>query len=186
MAEKEKSIMLFRRAGIIFDGVLDTFRFLAIILIVWSWLITCVEVFLRYFLNRPQAWTLELVEYSLLYITFLGTAWVLREEQHVIMDLIISRLNPKTQNIINAVTSILTAILCMVITWYAGRATWDHFNRGMVTPKSLEFPLYPLLGVISLGYGLLTIQFMRRAYGFMKRRSDKTREQKGELLWNGT
>jgi TRAP-type C4-dicarboxylate transport system permease small subunit len=178
--------MIFRKPGIIFDVILEIFRFLAMLLIVCAWFFTCIEVFLRYFFNHPQAWTLELVEYSLLYITFLGSAWVLKQEQHVIMDLVISKFSPETQNIINAITSILAALICIIMSWYAGRAAWNHFGRGSVTPKLLEFPLYPLLGIICLGYGLLFVQFMRRAYGFMKRRTDRPGEQKGEPLWNGT
>ncbi len=178
--------MIFRKSGIIFDFMLDIFRILAMLLIASAWFITCIEVFLRYFFNRPQAWTLELVEYSLLYITFLGSAWVLKQEQHVIMDLVISRFNPKTQNIINAITSVLAALICIIMFWYSGKAAWDHFGRGSVTPKLLEFPLYPLLGIICLGYGLLFVQFIRRAYGFIKRRTDTPGEQKGEPLWNGT
>ncbi len=157
-----------KKAAKIFDFVLDALRFLAMILLLFAWLSACFEVFMRYFFNRPQVWTSELVEYSLLYMTFLGTAWVLREEQHVTMDITISKLGPKTRNIANIATSVLSGLLCLVMTWYAGTTTLVHFNRASVTPKALEFPLYPLLGIISLGFGLLTVQFMRRAYKSMK------------------
>jgi C4-dicarboxylate transporter DctQ subunit len=152
----------------IFDSLLEIFRFLGIVLIIWAWLSTCAEVFLRYFLNRPQGWTLELTEYSLLYITFLGAPWLLRRDGHVKMDIVIRKLSIKTQNIVNTISSLLCLIVCLVVAWGAGMATWTHFQRDSVTPKLLEFPLYPLLAIIMMGYGFLAIQFLRRATGFIK------------------
>jgi C4-dicarboxylate transporter DctQ subunit len=52
---------------------------------------TATEILMRYFLNRPQIWAVEVTEYTMLYITFLGSAWLLREEGHVKMDILIWR-----------------------------------------------------------------------------------------------
>ena len=44
---------------------------------------------MRYFLNRPLVWVLELTEYALLWVTFLGAAWLLRQGGHVQVDVIV-------------------------------------------------------------------------------------------------
>ena len=39
----------------------------------------CLEIIMRYFLNWPLVWVVELTEYGLLHVTFLGAAWLLRQ-----------------------------------------------------------------------------------------------------------
>ena len=42
-----------------------------------------VDVFLRYFFNRPSIWVTEVSTYLFLYIIFLGTAYTLQKGMHI-------------------------------------------------------------------------------------------------------
>ncbi|GAH24314.1 unnamed protein product, partial [marine sediment metagenome] len=68
------------------------------------------EITARNLFNYSIRWVLEISEVSLLFITFMGAAWLLRREGHVSLDLLVPRLKPKTQTIINVTTSIVGAI----------------------------------------------------------------------------
>ena len=50
----------------------------ATLIFVAMMLVVCAEVLLRYGFNSPISWVVEISEYALLWITFLGAAWVLR------------------------------------------------------------------------------------------------------------
>ena len=63
-----------------FDHILRILVAIACVILSLVMLSVCLEVFLRYFLNRPQVWVIELSEYALLYITFLSAAWVLKSD----------------------------------------------------------------------------------------------------------
>ena len=70
-----------------FDWIIGFLAFLAATLIILVMLLVGMEIVLRYG-GSPMAWAFEVTEYCLLFITFLGTAWVLRNERHVTMDLV--------------------------------------------------------------------------------------------------
>ena len=64
----------------LFDRFLDVSPVISGIIIVLIMLAVCANVIMRYFLNRPIVGIDEISEYLLLFITFIGSAWLLREE----------------------------------------------------------------------------------------------------------
>ena len=103
-------------------------------------------------------------EYALLYITFTGTAWVLKRDSHVKIDVLYAVLRPKQINMLEFVSSIIGIFVCAVLTYYGTVVTWDHFQRGVYNPTLMEFPKGPLLMIIPIGTFLLMIQFIRKAF----------------------
>ncbi len=152
--------------GTIFDRVIDIIFYVASGLGLVIFFSTCTEIFMRYFLNRPQIWSVEVTEYTMLYITFLGSTWLLREEGHVKMDILIMYLKPKSQALLNSITSILGVIVCSVLIFYGSWSTWLHYQKGLSTFSAMELPKWPFLIVIPFGSLLLFMQFVRRAYGY--------------------
>ena len=103
-----------------------------------------------------------MAEYSLLYITFAGTAWVLKRDSHVKIDILNTLLSPRHVCILNFISNIIGVFVCSVLTYYGTKVTWDHFERGMYNPTLMEFPKGPLLLIIPVGTFLLLIEFIRR------------------------
>jgi len=151
----------------VFDNILNIMAAIGMIILIFMMLVVCYEVVTRYFFGRGTVWVIEFSEYALLYITFLGTAWVLRREGHVEMDLITIRLNQNTQIIVKGVVSVLSALLCLAFTWFGAVVALDHLRRGMQQPTLVAPPDFPLLVVIPIGFFLLFIQFLRRAYKYL-------------------
>ena len=129
---------LLRKAGAIFNSVNNRLIYGVIALIVFSWLAVCFHVFFRYFLRSPFSWTVEIVSYTLLWMTFLGAAWLLRSEGHVRLDVVVNQLSPRAQAIINFITSIVGAVTCLFLTYYGALTTWvcwkDPVVNGRVPP----------------------------------------------------
>ena len=99
------------KLGAFFDGTIGLPFVLAGVLLMFVMLATSIDVAIRYFLNRPIVWLMEVSEAILVYVTFLGCAWVLKREGHVRIDLLLKQLKPKTQALLNMVTSVLAAIV---------------------------------------------------------------------------
>jgi TRAP-type C4-dicarboxylate transport system permease small subunit len=137
------------------------------LILILMMLVVCWEVVSRYFMGRGTVWVIEFSEYALLYITFLGTAWVLKRGGHVEMDLMTVRLKTRTQAVIKGAVSILGAFLCFVFTWFGSVVALEHLARGMHQPTLVGPPDFPLLAVIPLGFFLLGVQFLRRAHRFL-------------------
>lgn len=152
----------------IFDKFTDLLAFLACLLLLFMTLSISYTVITRYLHLNPPIWTIQINEYILLWITFLGTAWLLRRGGHVRMDLIVSHLDTKARGILNIISSIFGGVVCSVIVWFSGHTTWDLFKRGILDVKSIDLPKYALFVVIPLGCFLLLIQFIRNAHTYLK------------------
>ena len=150
------------------DFAIDKMARLGDVILMFLMLSVCADVILRYFFNRPQAWIVEISEYLLLYITFLGAAWVLKNEGHVIVDILIARASPTTRATFGIISSVIGTFVCLVVFWFGAVETLDIFKRGVANPSVLEFPKGPLVAVIPFGSFFFMIQFIRRACGFIR------------------
>lgn len=151
-----------------FDRLLDYLAAVAGVLLSFAALSVSVQVFSRYFLGRPMGWLVEINEYILLHIAFLVAAWVLREEGHVKMDIVLTQLKRKTQLRVEIATSILSIMVCIVLTFFGMKVTWDLYRTGHMTISVLEIPKCTITPIIFVGSFLLMIQFIRRTRGFLQ------------------
>ncbi|MFH1951759.1 MAG: TRAP transporter small permease [Pseudomonadota bacterium] len=151
-----------------FDRVVDFLAYLACVFVVVIMLSVGAEVVCRKLLGFSLPWVMEYSEFLLLYITFLGTTWLLKRDGHVNIEVLVDRLNPRTQTLVNMITSIFAAILCLVIAFFSAMTTWDMYKRGIFIVSMMDVPIAPLLAVIPVGFFLLFIQFLRRAYGYQQ------------------
>ena len=159
-----------KRLSAIFDRFLDSLIVLAIVCLTAAWALVIIDIFLRAFTTRSLPWKLEVVEYTLVYLTLLGAAWVLRQERHISVDMVLHRLKPRPQAVVNMVTSVLGAITFLVLAWYSGELTWNNFSMGYIfgEHRIVDAPAYIIIGILPVGSFLLFIQFARRAYGYMR------------------
>ena len=153
------------KIGRILDKIMEIFAFLAGLILAFILLSVCLEVFMRYFLNRPLQWVVELTEYALLYITFLGTAWLLKRGGHINVDIFLSLLSSRNRAGLKIFSSLIGIIVSFCLVWYGFAVSWEHFQDGIYNITLLEFPKAPLLAIIPIGSLILLAQFIRRAYG---------------------
>ena len=158
---------ILRKLASIIDNTNYLLAALAGLLLVFLMLMVAYEVVIRYFLGLSLIWTVEITGYCLLYVTFLAAAWLLGKEGHVTMDLVLNRLNPRTQALLNTITSVIGAIICLIIVWFGVKVTWDNYQLGYVATSELRPPLFLIILIIPIGSFLLSIQFLRRAYGYL-------------------
>lgn len=156
------------KLGRVFDFAIDKMARLGDVILIFLMLSVCADVILRYFFNRPQAWIAEISEYLLLYITFLGAAWVLKNEGHVTVDVLVTLASPKTRAVFGVISSVIGAFVFLVVFWFGTQETLDLFKRGVHNPSVLEFPKAPLVAIIPFGSLFFMIQFLRRTFGFLR------------------
>jgi C4-dicarboxylate transporter DctQ subunit len=147
-----------------FDWILDAGAALAAILLVAVMLTTTVKVVFRYGLHEGLVGVDQISGTLLLYITFLGAAWVLRREEHVTIDLLTSMLRPRVQRRMLVVSSIIGALICLALALFGTLEVVSSWQRGIRIPAEIEFPRAINLAVIPLGCLCLGLQFIRRAW----------------------
>lgn len=99
---------------------------------------TFVDVFLRYFFNRPSIWVTEVSSYLMLYITFLGTAYALQLGMHIKVTFIRDIFGIRTKRIIELLTSIFAMLFLLGLLWQTSRMTWEAFTEDWLSPTILS------------------------------------------------
>ena len=141
--------------------------FLAGIILVFIMLSVGLDVILRYFFNSPMIWVTEVTECFLLYITFLGTGWLLRDEGHVKVDIILNRLKPESTAFLGILSSLVGIFVSIMLAFYGMSVTWNYFRRGIYTPTAMEIPVAAIILIIPIGSFMLLIGFVRRTGRFI-------------------
>ena len=144
-----------------FDFIIEGLAYLAGIIVLAITLAVTASALVRYLGFRAPIWTLQYTEYGLLWFTFLGAAWLLREEGHIRIDTVITRLHAKTRRKVEIIDDILGFIVSITIFWFGTLHTIDLYQRGIMEVKGVIVPKFPFFLIIPLGGLALSIQFVR-------------------------
>ena len=123
-----------------FDRLIDALAVLAAGLLCALVVLIIVDVAARYLRLFALAWGLEASEYMLYAITFLGAPWVLREEGHIAIELIVERLPAGARRVVRRIADLLGASVCVLLFYFACRVAWRSFQSGTMVHKSFVFP----------------------------------------------
>jgi C4-dicarboxylate transporter, DctQ subunit len=145
-----------------FDRILVILFWVAGGLLLFVTIGTCVDVFFRYSFNRPIHWMMEITQYTMLYIPFLGAGLVLKENGHVRIDLVLTFLGDRTRGWLNLITSLVGGMVMLMYTWFGAQVTLDYFQRGVPSLESLRTPMYLILMIIPIGSFFFSVQFFRQ------------------------
>jgi C4-dicarboxylate transporter DctQ subunit len=126
------------------------------------------EVTVRYFFLRPTVWALDFSEYILVYSTFLAAPWILKNNGHTSITLLIDILSEKVRNIFLFCSSLVGALVCAVITYSGAIDTWQAASRGTMIVRPVVVPKFIILWIIPFGFFLVFWYFVRLLIGYCK------------------
>lgn len=138
--------------------------FLGGLLIVFSMLTIAMEVISRYFFDYSFIWVNEINEYILLYIPFLGGAWLIRENAHVTIDLIEGYLSRKMKKLNHLFIAAIGIFICIALLWYGLQSVVDSFARDMRSISVIQVPQVYVLAIIPVGSFVMLLEFIRMFY----------------------
>ncbi|RJR41300.1 MAG: TRAP transporter small permease [Desulfobacteraceae bacterium] len=154
------------------DRIMDTMAFIAGLLLTATVFIVSVEVFMRYFLRTPLVWSVEVCEYILFAIAFLGAPWLLKRGGHVNVDIVLVRLGQRMKNLLGLFASSIGVFVSAVIVWFSAVAAWECYTTGVVVTKTLTVEKYFFILLITLGYLVLMLEFVRQFYNNLRSRGN--------------
>lgn len=121
------------------------------------------DVSLRAVTGQGLPWLIDLAEYAMLGVTFLGAPWVLRRGGHVAVEIAVMYLPQRPREVVRRLTCLLGALICGTMGWAGALATLEAWQRGTLVFKALVFPEWWILVVIPVSLFLCTIEFVRQA-----------------------
>jgi C4-dicarboxylate transporter, DctQ subunit len=139
---------------------------------------TCYDIFMRYFFNRPTSWSIDFVEYTLIYSTFFGAAWILKEDGHVKMTILTDHLRPRKRAQVEIVNSTIGALACLILCAQGVIETWGAIADRIVIVRPVPVPKWAILWVIPFGLFLFATYFIRNLFTQISRlRTEKRAER---------
>jgi C4-dicarboxylate transporter, DctQ subunit len=103
-----------------------------------------------------------MAEYGLLYITMLGSPWLLRTKGMIIVESfrMVVPLGPR--RILEVVVYLASGTVCFLLAWYAGYQTVFSWVHNQADQRAITVPLYYAYAPMSLSFLLMGIEFARR------------------------
>jgi C4-dicarboxylate transporter, DctQ subunit len=155
--------------GRIFDRILSGTAVLAGLILLFITFSISYGIFTRALGYQSPVWTVQFSEYSLLWMTFLGSAWVLSRRKHVAMDIVTGRFNPRNRRVAEMVHSFMGIGLCGVLCWFSSLITLSLFQRGVTDVQAVDLPKHLIVIIIPIGFLLLMVQFARNLIAALER-----------------
>ena len=153
----------------LYEKTTDYFAIAAGIILIFIMLSVCYSVATRYIWGFTTSGLFEFWEYSMLWIPFLGSSWLLKKNGFVSVDILTDRLNPRPRAILKASLSILCTFICLVLTIFGTHAVWVSFRDGIRMLDDLYLPQGLIIMIIPIGSFLLLIGFIRQTCQFIKK-----------------
>jgi C4-dicarboxylate transporter DctQ subunit len=166
------------KAEIIFDKIINYMLMAAAAIVVLDALAVSADVILRKVIGFTWAPLYEIISYSLLWMTFLGTTAIMRMNSHIKMDSLISQLSPKTEALLNAITHCVCVLLSGIILFYTIKLTITDYQTNFILASILNPPKWPIEIIIPVGFFMLFVQIIRNGKGFFERYKALSRQKK--------
>jgi C4-dicarboxylate transporter DctQ subunit len=147
----------------IFDRTITIMMIVSSVLVLLDALFVTVDVLMRYTFSITYVGIFELTEYSLLWMTFMGAAYIMRNNGHVRVDAVTNLLNPRHRAILDTIASVIGMFILLVVTWYSAKLTLHDLQTGFTLSGILRPVKWPLEIIIPIGFFMLFLQLARNA-----------------------
>lgn len=124
-------------------------------------ILTCWQVFTRFVLKNPSSWSEELISYLFAWASLLGAVLVTGERGHMNIPILVERLNPLGQKLLNCFGELVALIFSAAILIYGGTQI-NALAMGQMTSSlgvavGVFYILLPICGAFSVVYTILNI-----------------------------
>lgn len=120
----------------------------------------CWQVFSRYVLKDPSSFTDELARYLLIWLSLLGSAYMVGEKEHIAINILSKKLSIKLQSVIVNSSILIFAITVMIIGGMYLVVTvlsLDQLSATLQIPMGYIYLAIPLSGILISFYSVVNI-----------------------------
>ena len=113
---------------------------------------------------RGLAWANEISELLLYVITMCVAPWLLRQGQHIRVDILLRAIPPKLAWALEWAGDVIGLLCCIALAWFATQAAWSSYQSGAVNIKTLVTPEWWWLSPLPFIFVLLAIEMVFRMH----------------------
>ena len=105
----------------------------------------CYELVLRYAINAPTQWGLEMTLYLCATTYIMAGAYAERLNAHIKVDVIYNRWSPRGQALFDLIVSgSLFFFFCGLLVWHSAVWFWDGVSQGLTSGTAWDPVVWPM------------------------------------------
>ena len=147
-----------------FGRILDGLMLLACLLLLAMAIMIGVDVVTRNMGLGGIAWSGEVSENIIYLLTLMAAPWLLRQGQHIRVDILLRALPGKAAWALEWAGDILGLACSLYFVWYGWVVLAESYRAGAVTIKTLITPEWWMLAPLPVAFLLLAIEFVFRLH----------------------
>ncbi|AYO29547.1 MAG: TRAP-type transport system small permease protein [Thermoanaerobacteraceae bacterium] len=124
--------------------------------------VTFAQVFFRFVLNSPLAWSEELARYLFVWITFIGASVALHRWGHFQVDIVVNLFPDKVKRITEIVVYLLIMIFAFIMVYYGFilvQYTSTQLSPALQLNMAIPYFALPLSGILIFFHTLERLLF---------------------------
>ena len=147
-----------------YGRVLDLMMLAASALIFVMTMVIGADVLLRNIGAGGLPWSAEISEDIIYLVTLLAAPWLLRQGQHIRVDIVLRALPRALAWGLEWVGDALGLFCCLYFVWYGARVAAESFSTGALSIKTLITPEWWMLAPLPVAFALLAVEFLFRMH----------------------
>lgn len=132
--------------------------YMSVLAIFASMVIIIYEVFARYIFRWATVWEIEASVYLIIFTTFVGSAFALKNNAHIKMDVLEERISPRAKRRVALGTSVFSFAFCVVTSFKGWQMWWEAFRLGWRSDSVWAPPLAIPYLFLPIGFSLMSLQ----------------------------
>ena len=124
------------------------------------------DVIMRYVFNKPFSWAYDLISmYLMAGVFFLVLSEAYTSRAHVSVDILQQKFSPPMIRLSEIVTCIIGITVFSLIAYLGLLRTIDSFQSSDVMAGAIPWPMWPSIGMVPFGAGLITVRLTAHLIG---------------------
>lgn len=152
------------RASVIWGRLLDAMMVVACLLLLFMTLLIGADVGLRNARLGGVSWSNEVSEYLLYGMTLLAAPWLLRQGQHIRVDIMLRALPARVGWLLEWVGDILGLACSIYFVWYGWKVLAASYSSGAISIKTLVLPEWWLMVPMPVAFIAVSVEFVFRMW----------------------
>lgn len=113
---------------------------------------------------RGLSWANDLSETMLYLIAMLAAPWLLRQGQHIRVDVLLVALPKRVAWFLEWICDFIALITCASMTFLAARATMSSYLSNSMSVRNIVVPEWWIQAPLAICFALLTVEMLFRIY----------------------
>lgn len=143
-------------------ALINVLSAICVVLFIVITIIGTYQVFSRYALNRPSAWSEELLTYGFAWMTFIAIALVFGKRDHMKLSFVIEKFSGQKRKNIEIINEIIVLIFSTLVFIYGGlticKLTILQITPALQLKMGLIYSIIPITGILIDIFSILNIQ----------------------------